>query len=129
MTNEPLLRMQNIRKVFSGVVALDNVSLTLERGEVHSLVGENGAGKSTLIKIMTGAYSRDGGEIFLEGQPVNFRSPEDAQHAGVVAVYQEVNLLMFRTVAENIFLGREPRRLGFVDWTKMNRDTADLLNN
>ncbi len=119
--------MQKIRKVFSGVVALDNVDLTLEAGEVHSLVGENGAGKSTLIKVMTGAYSRDGGEIFLDGKPVNFRSPEDAQAAGVVAVYQEVNLLMFRTVAENIYLGREPRKFGFVDWNKMNRAAGELL--
>ena len=127
MTNEPLLRMQNIRKVFSGVVALDNVSLTLERGEVHSLVGENGAGKSTLIKVMTGAYARDGGEIFLEGKLANFRTPEDAQRAGVVAVYQEVNLLMFRTVAENIFLNREPCKFGFIDWARMNRETGELL--
>jgi ribose transport system ATP-binding protein len=125
----PLLRMENIRKVFSGVVALENVSLTLQRGEVHSLVGENGAGKSTLIKVLTGAYLRDGGEVFLEGKPVNFRSPEDANHAGVVAVYQEVNLLTFRTVAENIFLGREPRKFGLVDWAKMNRDAGELLNN
>jgi ribose transport system ATP-binding protein len=127
MNNEPLLRMQKIRKVFSGVVALDSVNLTLERGEVHSLVGENGAGKSTLIKIMTGAYNRDGGEMFLEGLPVNFRSPEEANDAGVVAVYQEVNLLMFRTVAENIFLGREPRKFGFLDWTRMNREASEIL--
>lgn len=129
MENELLLRMQGITKIFSGVKALDNVDLTLERGEVHSLVGENGAGKSTLIKVMTGAYNRDGGEMQLEGKPVNFRSPEEAQHAGVVAVYQEVNLLMFRTVAENIFLGREPRKFGFVDWTKMNREAGELLQN
>jgi galactofuranose transport system ATP-binding protein len=123
----PLLEMRGITKVFSGVRALDNVDLTLERGEVHSLVGENGAGKSTLIKVMTGAYNRDGGEMRLEGKPVNFHSPEEAQGAGVVAVYQEVNLLMFRTVAENIFLGREPRRLGFVDWARMNKETGELL--
>ncbi len=123
-----LLRMENIRKVFSGVVALENVNLTLERGEVHSLVGENGAGKSTLIKVLTGAYQRDGGEIFLEGKPVSFRSPEDANKAGVVAVYQEVNLLTFRTVAENIFLGREPRKFGLVDWAKMNREAGKLLD-
>ncbi|HEX8639028.1 MAG TPA: sugar ABC transporter ATP-binding protein [Pyrinomonadaceae bacterium] len=127
MNNEPLLRMQKIRKVFSGVVALDGVDLTLERGEVHSLVGENGAGKSTLIKVMTGAYNRDGGEMFLEGKAVNFRSPEEANDAGVVAVYQEVNLLMFRTVAENIFLGREPRKFGFLDWGRMNREAGDIL--
>jgi len=124
-----LLEMRNIVKVFSGVVALDNVELALRACEVHSLVGENGAGKSTLIKVMTGAYSRDGGEMLLDGRSVNFRSPEDAQNAGVVAVYQEVNLLMFRSVAENIFLGREPRRFGLVDWTKMNRDAGDLLRN
>src|SRR3982751_3196713 len=128
MTDETVLQMRGIRKVFSGVVALDNVDLALARGEVHSLVGENGAGKSTLIKVMTGAYSRDGGEIVLEGKPVNFRSPEDAQHAGVVAVYQEVNLLTFRTVAENIFLNREPRRFGFVDWSRMNREAGQLLD-
>ena len=127
MDNEPLLRMQNIRKVFSGVVALDNVDFTLERGEVHSLVGENGAGKSTLIKVMTGAYQRDGGEMFLEGKPVRFGSPEEANNAGVVAVYQEVNLLMFRTVAENIFLGREPRRFGLIDWARMNREAGEIL--
>jgi ribose transport system ATP-binding protein len=127
MTAEPLLRMQKIKKVFSGVTALDEVDLSLQAGEVHSLVGENGAGKSTLIKVMTGAYLRDGGEIFLEGKPVNFRSPEDANAAGVVAVYQEVNLLMFRTVAENIYLGREPRRFGFVDWATMNRNAGQLL--
>lgn len=127
MTTEPLLRMQNIRKVFSGVVALDDVDFTLERGEVHSLVGENGAGKSTLIKVMTGAYSRDAGEIFLEGKSVNFRSPEEANEAGVVAVYQEVNLLMFRTVAENIFLGREPRKFGILDWATMNRQAGEIL--
>lgn len=127
MNNEPLLRMQKIRKVFSGVVALNDVDLTLESGEVHSLVGENGAGKSTLIKAMTGAYKRDGGEMFLEGKPVNFASPEEANAAGVVAVYQEVNLLMFRTVAENIYLGREPRKFGLIDWKKLNADAGQLL--
>src|SRR5215210_3541235 len=120
-TAEPLLRMEGITKGFSGVTALAGVDLTLERGEVHALVGENGAGKSTLIKIMTGAYRRDGGRMWLEGREVDFRSPEDAQHAGVVAVYQAVNLLAYRTVAENIYLGREPRPFGLIDWKKMNR--------
>jgi ribose transport system ATP-binding protein len=119
--------MEGIRKVFSGVVALDGVDCTVERGEVHALVGENGAGKSTLIKIMTGAYKRDGGRVLLEGREVNFRSPEEAQSEGVVAVYQEVNLLMFRTVAENIFLGREPRRLGLIDWKRMSADAGAIL--
>jgi ribose transport system ATP-binding protein len=119
--------MEGITKIFSGVTALDSVDFSLARGEVHSLVGENGAGKSTLIKIMTGAYRRDGGRMWLEGREVDFRSPEEAQHAGVVAVYQEVNLLAYRTVAENIYLGREPRRFGFIDWKKMNEEAGALL--
>src|SRR6201990_3223274 len=127
MSTQPLLRMEGIRKVFSGVVALDGVDCAIERGEVHALVGENGAGKSTLIKIMTGAYRRDGGRMLLEGREVNFRSPGEAQSEGVVAVYQEVNLLMFRTVAENIFLGREPRRFGLIDWKRMNADAGAIL--
>jgi monosaccharide-transporting ATPase len=127
MSTEPVLRMEGITKIFSGVTALSNVSLALERGEVHALVGENGAGKSTLIKIMTGAYTRDGGQMFLEGRAIDFRTPEDAQGAGVVAVYQEVNLLTYRTVAENIYLGREPRRFGLIDWKRMNADAAVLL--
>src|SRR4051812_12296344 len=126
-TSQPLLRMEDITKIFSGVVALEGVDFTLERGEVHALVGENGAGKSTLIKVMTGAYKRDGGRAVLEGREVNFRSPEDAQAAGVVAVYQEVNLLTYRTVAENIFLGREPRRFGFIDWKRMNAEAGAVL--
>ncbi|MDQ1523663.1 MAG: galactofuranose transport system ATP-binding protein [Pyrinomonadaceae bacterium] len=127
MSDEPVLRMEGITKIFSGVTALANVDLSLARGEVHALVGENGAGKSTLIKIMTGAYTRDGGQMFLEGRAVDFRTPEDAQAEGVVAVYQEVNLLTFRTVAENIYLGREPRRFGLIDWKRMNADAAALL--
>jgi galactofuranose transport system ATP-binding protein len=127
MSTEPLLRMEGITKVFAGVTALAGVDFTLARGEVHSLVGENGAGKSTLIKIMTGAYRRDGGRMWLEGREVDFRTPEDALHAGVVAVYQEVNLLAYRTVAENIYLGREPRRFGLIDWRRMNADAAALL--
>ncbi len=127
MAGAPLLRIQGLTKRFSGVTALDGVDLTLEKGEVHSLVGENGAGKSTLIKVMTGAYTRDVGVMELEGRPVSFRTPAEAQAAGVVAVYQEVNLLGFRTVAENIYLGREPRRFGFIDWKKMNDDAGELL--
>jgi ribose transport system ATP-binding protein len=119
--------MEGIRKVFSGVVALGGVDFQLDHGEVHALVGENGAGKSTLIKVMTGAYRRDGGRMTLEGSEVNFRTPEEAQEHGVVAVYQEVNLLAFRTVAENIFLGREPRRFGVIDWGRMNADAGAIL--
>src|SRR5918912_3402035 len=126
-TQEPLLRMEVVTKIFSGVVALDRVDFALGRGEVHALVGENGAGKSTLIKIMTGAYRRDGGRMWLEGREVNFHTPADAQAAGVIAVHQEIHLLGYRTVAENIYLGREPRRGGLVDWRRMNAETGALL--
>ena len=123
----PLLRMEGIVKRFAGATALDGVDFTLERGEVHALVGENGAGKSTLVKVMTGAYRRDGGRMWLEGRPVAFETPAEAQAAGVTAVHQEIHLLGFRTVAENVYLGREPRRWGLVDWTRMNADAAELL--
>jgi ribose transport system ATP-binding protein len=124
---QPLLKMEGIVKRFAGATALDRVDFELRRGEVHALVGENGAGKSTLIKIMTGAYRRDGGQVWLEGEPVSFATPADAQAAGVIAVHQEIHLLGFRTVAENVYLGREPRRWGLVDWRRMNADTAELL--
>ncbi|HEX2207950.1 MAG TPA: ATP-binding cassette domain-containing protein, partial [Longimicrobium sp.] len=122
-----ILRMEGIVKRFAGATALDGVNFTLRRGEVHALVGENGAGKSTLIKIMTGAYHRDGGRIWLEGEPVDFKTPADAQAAGVIAVHQEIHLLSYRSVAENVFLGREPRRWGMVDWARMRTETGELL--
>ena len=118
-----VLRLEGIVKRFAGATALDGVDFTLRRGQVHALVGENGAGKSTLIKIMTGAYTRDGGRMWLDGQPVDFRTPAEAQDAGVIAVHQEIHLLSYRTVAENVFLGREPRRWGLVDWRRMFADT------
>ena len=124
---QPVLRMEGIVKRFAGVTALDDVGLTLERGEVHALVGENGAGKSTLVKIMTGAYRRDGGAMFLEGNAVSFHTPADAQAAGVIAVHQEIHLLTHRTVAENVWLAREPRRFGLIDWPRMFGDTAALF--
>ncbi len=125
--NGSLLKMEGIVKRFAGVTALGGVSFSLNKGEVHALVGENGAGKSTLIKIMTGAYYRDEGAMWLEGSPVNFSIPADAQDAGVIAVHQEVHLLPSRTVAENIFLAREPKRWGMIDWKKMFADASALL--
>src|SRR3954453_1632579 len=124
---EPLLRTEAITKQFSGVTALAGVDFSLERGEVRALVGQNGAGKSTLVKIITGALLPSGGCLWLEGRPVQFRSPEQAQAAGVVAVYQEIPLLQLRSVAENIYFGREPRRWGFIDWKRMNADTSQVL--
>lgn len=110
-----ILQARDIQKSFKGVRALKDVSLNLYGGEVHGLNGENGAGKSTLIKIITGFYQPDAGELLLEGSPVSFPKPLDSQHSGISTVYQEVNLIPERTVAENILLGREPRRMGFLD--------------
>jgi galactofuranose transport system ATP-binding protein len=124
---EPLLRAEGISKRFSGVTALAGVNFHLERGEVRALVGENGAGKSTLIKILTGAVPPSDGRIWFEGRPVQFRSPQEAQAAGAVAVHQEVQLLEGRSVAENIYFGREPRRWGLIDWKRMNEETRQVL--
>jgi galactofuranose transport system ATP-binding protein len=124
----PLLEMSGIQKSFPGVRALEAASLRVERGEVHALVGQNGAGKSTLIKILTGAYTRDAGEIRFGGSSVNFSSPQAAQNAGIATIYQEVNLVALRSVAENIFLGREPRRFaGLMDWKRLNHEAAEIL--
>src|SRR3954447_22751117 len=112
MTPDPILRMSGIHKKFPGVTALDDVDLRLFPGEVHALMGENGAGKSTLIKVLTGVYVSDGGSVTLNGQPVRFNSPLAAQQGGVSTVYQEVNLCTNLSVAENIYIGREPRRFG-----------------
>jgi galactofuranose transport system ATP-binding protein len=124
---QPLLAMEGIVKAFPGVRALEDASLRVGRGEVHAVMGQNGAGKSTLIKILTGAYRRDAGTVTLDGQPVDFHSPQQAQAGGVSAIYQEVNLVPFRSVAENIFLGREPSRFGLIDRRRMHREARELL--
>lgn len=123
----PLLRMEHISKTFPGVVALAGAHLSVNAGEVHALVGQNGAGKSTLIKILTGAYSREGGRILFDGSEVNFSSPQQAQNHGISTIYQEINLVPLRSVAENIFLGREPRRWGLIDWRAMHSAARELL--
>lgn len=115
MTHSPLLHMEHISKMFAGIPALADARLTIGRGEVHALIGQNGAGKSTLIKILTGAYRKDSGTITLDGQLVEFTSPQQAQVGGVSTIFQEVNLVPFRSVAENIFMGREPHRWGLLD--------------
>ncbi|SFH80256.1 sugar ABC transporter ATP-binding protein [Amycolatopsis regifaucium] len=128
MTEPPaILRMSHIRKEFPGVVALDDVSFRMFPGEVHALMGENGAGKSTLIKVLTGVYGVDAGTIELAGNPVAFSGPGEAQRSGVSTVYQEVNLCPNLSVAENICLGKEPRRRGRIDWRGMRRRAAALL--
>jgi simple sugar transport system ATP-binding protein len=122
-----ILRMTGIRKRFPGVTALDDVDFRLFPGEVHALMGENGAGKSTLIKVLTGVEGVDAGTIELAGSPVSFGGPDQAQRAGVSTVYQEVNLCPNLSVAENIFIGREPRRFGRIQWSRMRKRAEELL--
>jgi inositol transport system ATP-binding protein len=124
---EPLLRMEHITKRFPGVLALDDVSLEILPGETHGLLGENGAGKSTLLKILAGAYQPDAGSITLGGAPLELKTPVDAQKHGITTIYQEFNLIPTMTVAENMFLCREPGGRGFVSWSKMRDETAKVL--
>ncbi|UHS64145.1 sugar ABC transporter ATP-binding protein [Agrobacterium vaccinii] len=123
----PLLEARAIGKSFLGIPALDNVDISLNRGEVHALLGENGAGKSTLIKILTGVYNRDRGTIRLEGSEISPANVAEAQNLGIGTVYQEVNLLENLTVAENLFLGRQPRRFGLIDRREMRVRSQALL--
>ncbi|MCZ4089165.1 galactofuranose ABC transporter, ATP-binding protein YtfR [Sinorhizobium psoraleae] len=127
-SSENILSAVRIDKGFPGTKALDKVDFHLLRGEVHALLGENGAGKSTLIKCLTGAYHRDGGSILLDGAEIDPRDTFDAQRLGIGTVYQEVNLLPNLSVAENLFLGRQPRRFGMVDIRAMNRKARELLS-
>lgn len=124
----PILEVRRGTKEFPGVLALDEVSFEVAPGEVRALVGENGAGKSTLIKILTGVYSPDEGQIIYAGEEVRFQSPNESQAAGISTIYQEVNLIPLLTVAQNVFLGREPRnRLGLIDVSRMNREAREVL--
>jgi ABC-type sugar transport system ATPase subunit len=124
---QPLMEVQNISKRFPGVVALDDVSLQFFPGEIHAVVGENGAGKSTLMKIIAGAYIPDSGTIILSGEKVSFSHPREAQRKGISIIYQEFNLLPERTVAHNIFLGREPSKFGTMDIRLMNKQASEVL--
>lgn len=125
---ENVIEMRNITKVFPGVVALDNVDFACKPGEVHAVVGENGAGKSTLMKILSGVYQPDAGEIILNGNELRIPSPYDAQHLGISIIYQELNLLPDLNVAENVFLGREPRNtLGLLDIHSIEKQAQEVL--
>jgi len=124
----PLLSMHGINKHFLGSPALQDAHFEVARGEVHALIGQNGAGKSTLIKVLTGVYAKDSGRIEFDGREVAFPSPHAAQLAGLSTIYQEVNLVPFRSVAENVFLNREPKRFGLIDWHRMNREAAAILH-
>ena len=128
MADRALLQARGITKKFPGVVALDKVDFDLLAGEVHILLGENGAGKSTLVKILSGAFAPDGGEVFIEGQKVESFDPRVAQHLGVSIIYQELNLAPYLNVAENIFLGRFPKKHGLIDHNRMHADAAASLS-
>ncbi|KUI28418.1 sugar ABC transporter ATP-binding protein [Mycobacterium sp. GA-2829] len=126
-TAAPVVEMRGVTITFPGVTALDDVDFRLLPGEIHALMGENGAGKSTLIKALTGVYDIDSGHIAVAGVEQRFSTPRQAQDAGISTVYQEVNLVPNLTVAENILLGREPRRFGRIDYRAMNRRATELL--
>jgi simple sugar transport system ATP-binding protein len=125
----PIVEMRAVCKSFGPVRALNDVNLRLDPGEILGLVGDNSAGKSTLMKILTGAYQRDSGEIFVEGDPVHFRSPHESRERGIEMIYQDFALCGNLDVGQNIFLGRWPLRFGlFVDRARMNRDSREILN-
>ena len=125
---EVLLEIKGLEKTFPGVRALKGVQLTVNKGEVHALMGENGAGKSTLIKVLTGIYQKNGGTIRFDGEEINARTTMEANEKGISTIYQELNLVLFQTVYENLFLGREPRdRFGRVDRKKMTAEADRIL--
>jgi ribose transport system ATP-binding protein len=127
--SDTILTLQNITKEFPGVVALDNVSFDLRKNEVHVLIGENGAGKSTLMKVLTGVYQPDSGKIILHDEVVKFNNTRQAQEKGIAIIFQEFNLVPNLTVAQNIFLGREPRnKLGLIDMKKQVQESQRLLD-
>ena len=127
MPENIILEMKEIEIKFPGVKALDKVDFTLRKGEVHSLLGENGAGKSTLIKCLTGVNRKDGGKILLNGQEINPTSPQQAVDLGISTVFQEINLCPNLTVAENIFIGRQPMKRGGIDWKTINKRANELM--
>ncbi|HKM07686.1 MAG TPA: sugar ABC transporter ATP-binding protein [Sphaerochaeta sp.] len=126
MLSETILEMKDISKSFPGVKALDSVDFKLRKGEIHALMGENGAGKSTLIKVITGAYEKDAGLITLQGEPIHFKTPQEAQNKGIGTVYQEIMLCPNLTVAENMFIGRSHSPV--VNWKQMNEKATQLLD-
>jgi ABC-type sugar transport system ATPase subunit len=126
--SDVILEAQGVSKSFPGVKALDRVSLTVRRGRLHALLGENGAGKSTLMNILAGVFPPDSGGIWLEGRPVSFRNPREAREAGIAMIFQELNLIPHLSVAQNIFLSREPlTRAGLIDDARMNREAEEWL--
>ena len=126
--DENILVLRDVCKTFPGVKALDHVDFDVKKGEVLALAGENGAGKSTLMKILSGSYTRDCGTIEFCGKPAEIHNPRDAERLGLSIIYQELNVLQGLSVAENIFIGRQPKKKnGLVDWAKMNKDAEELF--
>ncbi|MFE1627918.1 sugar ABC transporter ATP-binding protein [Brevibacillus reuszeri] len=124
-----ILKMQNISKSFPGVKALQNVDFSVNKGEVHCLIGANGAGKSTLMKILAGVYPKDEGEIYLQGEKIQISSPADSKQLGVITIHQELSLVEHLTVAENIYLGSYAQpRFGFVSWKRLRKQAQELIN-
>jgi ABC-type sugar transport system ATPase subunit len=124
---DPLLEMRGICKSFPGVMALQDVCLSVRRSEVHALMGENGAGKSTLVKVLTGIHQKDAGEILFCGKRISPANAAQAQHTGISTIYQELNLVPFLSVSENIFIGREPRKNGLIDWNTIKCRAKEIL--
>lgn len=123
------IEMKNINKSFTGTSVLKNAAFSMDDGEIHALMGENGAGKSTLMKILTGVYTKDSGEIFVDGKPVQYTHPKQAEKAGIVFIYQELNVLLDLTVEENLFLGKEvKKKFGIMDKKEMRKKAQDTLN-
>ena len=125
---ENILSLKGVSKSFPGVKALDNVDFSVRKGEVHALAGENGAGKSTLMKILSGSYRKDEGTVEFDGRKVEVRSPKDAENLGLSIIYQELNIFQGLTVAENIYVGRQPKKNGVVDWKKMYTEAEKLFD-
>ncbi|MBE6830154.1 MAG: sugar ABC transporter ATP-binding protein, partial [Ruminococcaceae bacterium] len=125
--SEYVLELKGITKIFPGVKALDQVHFQLKKGEIHALMGENGAGKSTFIKVITGVHKAEEGEMFLDGEKVEFRGPRDAQAAGIAAVYQHPTSYPDLTVTENIFMGHEVVKNGIIQWKQMHEQAGELL--
>lgn len=123
----PLLQVRGLKKAFGAIQALSGVDLDIYRGEVHVLLGENGAGKSTLLKVLSGVHVPDEGKVTLDGRPLPAGNPGDSGRAGIVTIHQEFNLILDLSVAENVFLGREPRRFGLLDHARMHREAKVLL--
>ena len=127
MAEEYILELKGITKIFPGVKALNGVQIRLKKGEIHALMGENGAGYSTFIKVITGVHRPDEGEIFIDGTKVELKGPKDGQSHGIAAIYQHVTAYPHLSVTENIYMGHEKVKRGFIDWKQMHQDAQGLL--